>query len=379
MDSGEQTINARMILMETQEAPARKQEFLKIAGQILLVNLAATIVAIFLSGFPMDLQRTLSLKNLLSSFVYSNCIGTLIGLAVVFGVPRFLGDSTLVRFIKIPTIIFIATIIGVTIAETILSILGISSWNQVFPPPQENFVFSLIIAFIFGFSIFFYEFSQARLARTEEELRQKELAEANARALATEAQLASLESRIHPHFLFNTLNSIAALIRENPVLAEKMVEKLSALLRYSLDSNARSLVTLAQELKITRDYLEIEKVRFGDRLNYKIDTEEGFSETKLPPLALQTLVENSIKHVAARRSEETEICISVTDNKGFLKIEVRDSGKGFSEAEIKNGHGLENLQRRLETIFDNTAQLKITKNGAGGSVSLVIPANGQTS
>src|SRR5918997_3720485 len=241
--------------MEPEAAPARKQEFYKIAGQILLVNLAATVVAILLSGLPMGLQRSFSLKNILSSFVYSNCIGTLIGITVVFGVPRFFGDSALVRFIKITTVIFTATIIGVTFAETILSILGFSSWDKVFPPPQGNFVFSLIIAFIFGFSIFFYEFSQARLAKTEERLRQKELAEINARALATEAQLASLESRIHPHFLFNTLNSIAALIRENPVLAEKMVEKLSALLRYSLDSNARSLVTLAQELKITRDYL----------------------------------------------------------------------------------------------------------------------------
>jgi len=365
--------------METQSAPAQKHQFYNIAGQTLLVNLAATVVAIGLSVYPAGWQNAFTLSNILSSFVYANCIGTLIGITVVFGVPRFLGDSAFVRFIRITPVIFIATLIGVTIAETILSLIGLSDWRNVFPPRQETFVFSLIIAFIFGFSTFFYESSKALLAKTEEELRQKEIAEAEARALASEAQLASLESRIHPHFLFNTLNSIAALIRENPVLAEKTVEKLSALLRYSLDSNARSLVTLAQELKITRDYLEIEKVRFGDRLNYKIETDERFSETKLPPLALQTLVENSIKHVAARRSEETEICISVTDNKGFLQIEVRDSGKGFSEAEIKNGHGLENLQRRLETIFDNTAQLKITKNGAGGSVSLVIPANGQTS
>lgn len=360
-----------------QSVPARKRQFYKIAGQTLLINLAATVVAVGLRVYPAGWQNAFSLDNILSSFVYANCVGTLIAITIVFGVPRSLGDSAFVRFVRVTPIIFAATLIGVTIAEIILGVIGFSDWNNVFPPRQEIFVFCLIIAFIFGFSTFFYESSKARLARTEEELRQKEIAEAEARALASEAQLASLESRIHPHFLFNTLNSIAALIRENPALAEKMVEKLSALLRYSLDSNARSLVTFAQELKITLDYLEIEKVRFGDRLHYKIETSERFSEIKLPPMALQTLVENSIKHVAARRSEKTEILISVKENKDFLQIEVCDNGDGFTDSAIKNGHGLDNLRGRLETIFEDSAQLKINKNGTGCSVSLVIPVNGQ--
>ena len=136
-------------------------------------------------------------------------------------------------------------------------------------PGWQNFVFSLGIALTFGFGAYFFEFSQAKL-------RQKELDEEKAKTLATEAQLASLESRIHPHFLFNTLNSIAALIREDPILAEKTVEKLSALLRYSLDSNAKGLVSLKQEFEITEKYLEIEKVRFDKRLAYKIDCEPNF-------------------------------------------------------------------------------------------------------
>ena len=363
-----------------QTVSARKQQFYKIAGQTLLVNQAATVVAIGLSVYPAGWQNAFTLQNLLSSFVYANCIGTLIGLTVVFGVPRFLGDSAFVRFVRITPVIFVATLFGATVAEAILSVTGFSDWGNVFPPRQGTFVFSLIIAFIFGFSTFFYESSKTRLARTEEELRRKETAEAEARALATEAQLASLESRIHPHFLFNTLNSIAALIRENPALAEKMVERLSALLRYSLDSKARSLVTLAQELKITADYLEIEKARFGDRLRYRIESDGRFSEAKLPPLALQTLVENSIKHVAAKRSIETEIFISVSEEKDeFLKIEVRDNGAGFSAAASRDGHGLDNLQKRLETIFDCRARLEISKNGSGGHVSLIIPLNGQAS
>jgi LytS/YehU family sensor histidine kinase len=219
------------------------------------------------------------------------------------------------------------------------------------------------MGFTFGFAYYFYEISQAKL-------RQRELAEEKAKTLAREAQLASLESRIHPHFLFNTLNSIAALIREDPILAEKMVEKLSALLRYSLDSNANSLVSLEQELEITEKYLEIEKVRFDERLQYKIELDEKFSNVKLPPLALQTLVENSIKHVASKTSGKTEITVSAKVNGVGLMIEVSDNGMGFDQNSIREGHGLDILQKRLTALFQNQANLEIIENG---TVRLKIP------
>ena len=192
------------------------------------------------------------------------------------------------------------------------------------------------------------------------------------KTLATEAQLASLESRIHPHFLFNTLNSIAALIREEPILAEKTVEKLSALLRYSLDSNAKSLVSLEQELEITEKYLEIEKVRFDKRLVYKIECDPKFLGTKLPPLSLQTLVENSIKHVVSNTSEQTEISVSVAENGESIEIKVCDNGKGFNENDLIENHGLDNLRKRLQTIFSDRASLQIIENRAG-CVKLRLP------
>ena len=214
----------------------------------------------------------------------------------------------------------------------------------------------------FGFAFYFYEISQTKLRR-------KELSEEKAKTFAREAQLASLESRIHPHFLFNTLNSIAALIREEPVTAEKMVEKLSALLRYSLDANSESLVTLKQELEITEKYLEIEKARFDERLRYKIVADETLTNAKLPPLALQTLVENSIKHVAAKTSGVTEINVSVSENGRGIIVEVRDNGTGFSSDAIKENHGLDVLQKRLTTIFQDAARLEI----GDGAVRLKIP------
>ena len=133
-------------------------------------------------------------------------------------------------------------------------------------------------------------------------LRTKERDEAEARRLAAEAQLASIESRVQPHFLFNTLNSIAALTHDDPAGAERMTGQLASLLRSSLDSTATPLVTLEQELRVVRAYLDIERVRFGDRLRYDVAPRWGAAAT-VPRMALQTLVENSVKYAVSPRRE----------------------------------------------------------------------------
>ncbi len=334
-------------------------------GQCLLINLAATVVAIAFNATNYGLQIFASPRYIISAFVYSNCIGTLISVVIFFISPHWIKNPTIIRFAKVFISIFVATFIGVTFAGIILNSIFQESAIQTIIPTWQMFVFSLGIALTFGFGAYFYEVSQSKL-------RQKELDEEKAKTLAGEAQLASLESRIHPHFLFNTLNSIAALIREEPALAEKTVEKLSALLRYSLDEHAKGMVTLAHELEITEKYLEIEKIRFDKRLAYKIECEPRFLETKIPPLSLQTLVENSIKHVAAKTSEKTEIVISALENDGSIEIFVRDNGTGFSENDLKINHGLDNLRKRLQTIFADNADLQIIRN-PHCAVKLTIP------
>ncbi len=337
-------------------------EFLK---QCLLLNSAATVIAIIFNVAAFG-RRTFSLEEIFSSFVYSNCIGLLI-LAVIFYLsPRWNKNLTIIRLAKMFVSIFIMTFIGVVTARFILSVIHPEFARRSLIPGWQNFAFSLGMAFTFGFGSYFYEILQTRL-------RQKELDEEKAKTLVTEAQLASLESKTHPHFLFNTLNSIAALINEDPKLAEKTVEKLSALLRYSLDSNTGSLVSFEKELEITRKYLEIEKVRFEERLNYKLETKGNPETVKVPPFALQTLVENSIKHVAAKSSKKTEILISAFPNGTKFIIEVRDNGPGFSADEIKDGHGLDNLNKRLKNIFAEKADLEIVPNDAGGKVRLKVP------
>jgi two-component system, LytTR family, sensor histidine kinase AlgZ len=341
----------------------------KIILQTLLLNCVATIFVIMLNA-----SAGLTFRNIIFAVIYSFCIGSFCGLTVYLVVPRLSKVNWGLRILIFAFGLFLAIYSGLLVGNSFLYLLGIIKFSNIIPLNLEILLLPLAIGLIFGGGAYFYESSQAKLVETEEQLRQKEIDEANANRLATEAQLASLESRIHPHFLFNTLNSIAALIREEPILAEKTVEKLSALLRYSLDSNAKSLVSLEQELEITEKYLDIEKVRFDKRLAYKIDCEPKFLETKLPPLSLQTLVENSIKHVVSATSEQTEITVSVKELGESIEIEVCDNGKGFDESALVENHGLDILRKRLETIFDGKASLQFAKEKRG-CIKLIIPAS----
>jgi two-component system, LytTR family, sensor histidine kinase AlgZ len=328
--------------------------------QILLFNTVATIFVLMLNS-----SAGLNVRNISFSVIYSFCIGTFCGFAVHFAVPKILSLKSSWRIIGFVFSLFVAIYLGLISANSILYLVGFVKVENIVPLNWQILTFPLAIGLVFGGGAYFYENARLKLEETEEQLRQKELDEANAKTLATEAQLASLESRIHPHFLFNTLNSIAALIREEPILAEKTVEKLSALLRYSLDSNAKSLVSLEQELEITEKYLEIEKIRFDKRLVYTIECEPHFFGTNIPPLSLQTLVENSIKHVVSTTSEQTEIKVSVTEIGESIEIKVFDSGKGFAEKDLQENHGLDILRKRLQTIFADKASLQIVENERG--------------
>lgn len=336
-----------------------RQKLIKLARQTVLLNVIATVVAIGMTASFSNLQTALSFRSVVSSFVYATCIGTLVGLTIVVVVSTNIGKSNFTRLLKLTVTIFLTTLAGIILSNAVFAVFGWGAWAKVVALGAGQTWFALTIAFVFGFSAYFYELSQSHLAITRERLRQKELDAAQAEMLASEAQLASLESRLHPHFLFNTLNSIAALIKEDADLAEKTVEKLARLLRYSLDANAKQLVTLAQELKITRDYLDIEAVRFGSRLDFEIDISHEFNRAKVPPFALQTLVENSIKHVAAKRPGKIKITIVAAQKSDSLEIEVRDDGEGFSGEHLQSGHGLDNLQRRLAAIFGDKAALEI--------------------
>jgi sensor histidine kinase YesM len=244
---------------------------------------------------------------------------------------------------------------------------------------QEYFFKSVgvfLIAVVAGLSIHLYQSYRERVQATNLQLRTNELEKERALKLASEARLASLESRLHPHFLFNTLNSISALISEDPQLADQMVRRLASLLRASLDACERSSTSVGEQIRLVEDYLEIEKVRFRERLKYSIDAEPGILSLQIPPMILQPIVENSIKHSVAQRPGGGEIKISARRAGEEAVLEVWDDGLGFTTEMIPRGHGLDNLRSRLAALFGARANLSINSQDCGTAVAVSMRLDG---
>lgn len=191
--------------------------------------------------------------------------------------------------------------------------------------------------------------------------------------MALEARLATLESRLHPHFLFNTLNAISALIHDDPDRAERTVERLAALLRFSLDATQQGVIPLGREMKIVGDYLEIEHTRLGERLSYAVTADPAVEACAIPPLAVQTLVENSIKHAIAPRPHGGQVRVDASEAGDEVVLRVWDDGPGFTIAHMPPGHGLDNLKTRLTARFGASARLAVERQAGGTLVTVSLP------
>jgi sensor histidine kinase YesM len=305
--------------------------------------------------------------NALVAFVYSGLIGC--SATVLFRRigPRLARTPLLRHWLVMMAILLVLTVVCSLLAGLLFIAMRLSTAAQFWPTFERGLRIALLISLISGIAAVGFDRLRHRLEATE-------LDKQRALTLAADARLSSLESRIRPHFLFNALNTIAALIPEDPTRAEQVLERFAALLRYSLDANPSGLLPLAQELAIVVDYLEIEQARFGQRLRYRIDVPAELDAAQLPPFALQTLVENCVKYAIAPRPEGGEITLTAREAPGTLTLRVSDDGPGFAASALLPGHGLENLKARLTTLFGSAGRLEVvTGTGTGGVVVLTVP------
>lgn len=221
----------------------------------------------------------------------------------------------------------------------------------------------MIVAVVFTFD-YYRKFSENRFIASE--LQSK---------LAL-AELNMLKMQIHPHFLFNTLNTISALVHKSPDDADKMISRLSDLLRTSLDYSGKHFVTLREETEFLDLYLEIQKVRFKERLNVIFNLAPDSLDVFVPAIILQPIVENSIKHVLEKTKDVCEIKITSTLQNDLLALELVDNGPGISDNKNndKAGVGLNNVKSRLSQIYntDHTFKINNLKN-RGLMVSIEVP------
>jgi signal transduction histidine kinase len=204
-----------------------------------------------------------------------------------------------------------------------------------------------------------------------------ELEQASLKAQLAQAQLQALKMQLHPHFLFNTLHSISSLVLEDPPKANSMIARLGDFLRLTLEHSNRQLVTLKEETDFVRCYLEIEQVRFGDRLTVNLNVDPAAASAQVPHLILQPVVENAIQHAIAPRATPGRIEVEARRLNSRVRIEVKDTGPGITgPVESLQGHGvgLNNVRARLAQLYDGDFSFAMSNCPEGGlSVVLELP------
>ena len=199
---------------------------------------------------------------------------------------------------------------------------------------------------------------------------------ARAEAEAARSQLAALRAQLHPHFLFNALHTVVQLIPEEPGQAARAAEMIASLLRTAIEEN-RDLVTLGEEWSFVERYLDLERIRFGDRLQVRSDIPEAARDALVPCFALQTLVENAVRHGAAPNEAPTELTVTAATSRDTLAVTVRDTGVGASVDTLNGtngaGTGLRRLRERLAVLYGAQGTLDVLPSPGGVSATLRIP------
>jgi two-component system, LytTR family, sensor kinase len=210
-------------------------------------------------------------------------------------------------------------------------------------------------------------------------LKDRARAEQKLRTLVRESELNMLKSQINPHFLFNSLNSISSLIMTNPEEAREMVVRLSDLLRYSLKHRESEFVSLSEELIRMKDYLSIEKIRFGDKLHYQLNAGRDCKQIRVPTMILQPLIENAIKHGVYESLEPVSIEFNCSIANGFLKMELKNDYDPDQPSQRGTGVGLQNVSDRIRLAYEGKGAVSIGSSNGIFVVTLSVPIEKTTS
>jgi signal transduction histidine kinase len=306
------------------------------------------------------------------SLVYANLCGVLSVLLV-----GALAQKPVLRLLPLAPLVTVAIVvsaaIGCLLAQTLLLETNLATAEAFWGEYWSVLRTAIPLGLVFGAGALAHASLRTRAHDSEAKLREKEASEERTHKLMAEARLHSLESRIHPHFLFNTLNAIGSLIPVDAERAERTLERLSTLLRASLDNATQPLIPLRQELSIVESYLDIQNIRFGSTLRTSVTVPTELQELKVPPFSVQTLVENAVKHGITPSGNGREILVTASVVENRLRVEVRDSGPGFDLTALRAGHGLDNLVSRLDALFGAEARFDVNRSNGLCVTEIVLP------
>jgi len=281
-------------------------------------------------------------------------------------------------WLKLSPIRALPRVLGASVVMgAVITALVTAGWPAVFgwkALMNSGFLWIAPAVFIWAISVFLWAVLYFGVHYFED-LQSAQVEKLQLAVVAKDAQLRVLLGQVNPHFIFNSLNSLRGLIAEDPVRAQNMVTELANMLRYSLQSVKTEHVSLETELEAVTAYLKLEAIRLEERLRIQIDVDPKSLETQIPPMLLQTLVENGVKHGVSRLPEGGEIRVASQMQNGALRIRVENSGQ-LAESAGTTRIGLENIRQRLKLLYGDAASVVLRNDGADfviAEVSIPLP------
>ena len=244
-------------------------------------------------------------------------------------------------------------------------------------PWQEPYLRLVLQYFHLNLMVYWVIVAAAHATRYYQSYREQAMAALALESERNRAALSALQMQLQPHFFFNTLHTIATLVRDNRgEAATDTIARLGALFRQALGSERRTVVPLREELEFVSGYLEIEQLRFADRLTVSLHADEETLDAEIPSMALQPLVENAVRHGIARDPAASQVSVVASRRNGSLRVEVRNDGPAFGAAapDAAGGVGLQNVRARLRLLYGADCSLTAAPGEAGGAVvALEVP------
>jgi sensor histidine kinase YesM len=336
-----------------------KKRFL---ASLALTAVFNTIIALFLTylGFGGGLGI---------NFVFSQSIGLCMCSFILTG-------HYFVRRLSIPghaILLLITMPAGAGAGAFIGAVIAGIPFSEILRGRPAFFIQMLFIGILFGTMITYFFFSRERISQTEAQLQEEQIKSLTLEKKRLETHLRLLQAQIEPHFLFNTLSNILSLLETDPTKGRAMLEDLTRYLRSSLSRTRDRMTTLGQELDLVRAYLDIWRVRMGERLRYTIEVPDTLRDMPFPPMLVQPLVENAVKHGLETKVEGGEILIKAEAQDGCYRLVVADTGLGLQDDAI-SGIGLANVRERLVALYEGKARLILEDNNPSGlKVTMEIP------
>ena len=318
-----------------------------------------TIIAIFLTSVGYG-------GDFVTNLIISQCIGITICLCILIALYSLKPTKPITQLVTI----MIAMTIGAVIGPIFGSVFTGINPPTIYYEQPGHITKAVFLGILFGSVISYFFVSREKISATEALIQEEKIKRLTSEKKVAETELRLLQAQIEPHFLFNTLSNILSLLDTDQTKGKSMLEDLIHYLRSSLSKTREKTSTIGHEVEMIRAYINIFKVRMGDRLRYNINVPESIKDFPFPPMLIQPLVENAIKHGLEPRIEGGEISFSAEEEGGILRFEISDTGLGFNEdGEI--GVGLSNVKERLQSLYGDKGRLILEENQPSGLKTII--------